>query len=49
MKRVKPNQTIARELGLSARTVECHRAAVMARTGARSLSDLIRIGIAAGL
>jgi two-component system response regulator FixJ len=45
----KLNKTIAHELGLSARTVECHRAAIMTRTGARSLSDLIRIGIAAGL
>ena len=42
------NKTIAHELGLSARTVECHRAAIMTRTGARSLSDLIRMGIAAG-
>ncbi|WP_293376823.1 LuxR C-terminal-related transcriptional regulator [Phenylobacterium sp.] len=45
----KLNKTIAHELGLSVRTVECHRAAIMTRTGARSLSDLIRIGIAAGL
>jgi two-component system response regulator FixJ len=45
----KHNKTIAHELGLSARTVESHRAAIMTRTGARSLSDLIRIGIAAGL
>jgi two-component system, LuxR family, response regulator FixJ len=45
----KLNKTIAHELGLSARTVESHRAAIMTRTGARSLSDLIRIGIAAGL
>ena len=45
----KLNKTIAHELGVSARTVECHRAAIMTRTGARSFSDLIRIGIAAGL
>jgi two-component system response regulator FixJ len=45
----KLNKTIAHELGLSARTVECHRAAIMTRTGAGSLSELIRIGIAAGL
>ncbi|HLZ75509.1 response regulator transcription factor [Phenylobacterium sp.] len=43
------NKTIAHELGVSARTVECHRAAIMTRTGAASLSELIRIGIAAGL
>jgi two-component system, LuxR family, response regulator FixJ len=45
----KLNKTIAYELGLSARTVEGHRAAIMMRTGARGLSDLIRIGVAAGL
>jgi len=45
----KSNKVIARELGLSARTVECHRAAIMMRTGTRNFSDLIRIGIAAGL
>jgi two-component system, LuxR family, response regulator FixJ len=45
----KLNKTIAYELGLSARTVEAYRAAIMLRTGARSVSDLIRIGIAAGL
>jgi two-component system response regulator FixJ len=45
----KLNKTIAHELGLSARTVEGHRAAIMMRTGTRCLSELIRIGIAAGL
>jgi two-component system response regulator FixJ len=45
----KLNKTIAYELGLSVRTVEGHRAAIMVRTGARNSSDLIRIGIAAGL
>lgn len=45
----KLNKTIAHDLGLSARTVEGHRAAIMMRTGTRCLSDLIRVGIAAGL
>jgi two-component system, LuxR family, response regulator FixJ len=45
----KLNKTIAHELGLSTRTVEGHRAAIMMRTGTRSLSDLIRVGVAAGL
>jgi two-component system response regulator FixJ len=45
----KLNKTIAHELGISARTVEGHRAAIMMRTVTRRLSDLIRIGIAAGL
>lgn len=45
----KLNKTIAHELGLSARTVEGHRAAIMMRTGTRCLTDLIRVGVAAGL
>lgn len=43
------NKLIARELGVSARTVECHRATIMMRTGAGCLSDLVRIGVTAGL
>lgn len=45
----KLTKTIAHELGLSVRTVEGHRAAVMMRTRARCLSELIRVGVAAGL
>jgi two-component system, chemotaxis family, CheB/CheR fusion protein len=37
------NKEIAARLQISQRTVENHRAAVMRRTGARSLPDLIRI------
>lgn len=44
-----PNKTIAYDLGISARTVEVHRANVMAKLGARSLSDALRIAFAAGL
>jgi two-component system response regulator FixJ len=44
----KLSKTIAHELGISVRTVEGYRAAIMMRTGARCLSDLIRIGVAAG-
>jgi len=38
-----PNKLIAHNLKISQRTVETHRAAVMKRTGAASLADLIRL------
>jgi len=39
------NKTIAHELGLSQRTVENHRAAVMRTLHARCLADLMRIAL----
>jgi PAS domain S-box-containing protein len=42
------NKTIARELGLSPRTVEIHRAHVMEILGARSLADLVLLATTAG-
>jgi two-component system response regulator FixJ len=38
-----PNKTIAYDLNISARTVEVHRANVMARMGAHSVADLVRM------
>ena len=42
------NKTIARDLGISPRTVEIHRAHVMERLGVHSLSVAIRMAVAAG-
>ncbi|MXQ14099.1 PAS domain-containing protein [Microvirga makkahensis] len=43
------NKTIARDLGLSPRTVEAHRARIMERLGAQSLPELVQIAVGAGL
>ena len=43
------NQGIARELAISPRTVEIHRARVMEKMGAASLSQLVRMAFAAGI
>jgi two-component system response regulator FixJ len=42
-----PNKSIAYDLQISPRTVEIHRARLMDKTGARSLSELIRLALAA--
>ena len=44
-----PNKIIAADLGVSQRTVENHRAAIMHRTGTRSLPELARLSVAAGI
>jgi two-component system response regulator FixJ len=45
----KANKVIAYELDISPRTVEIHRAHVMEKMQARSLSDVVRLALAAGL
>jgi two-component system response regulator FixJ len=44
-----PNKTIAYGLGISPRTVEVYRANLMTKMQARSLSELIRMAILAGV
>jgi two-component system response regulator FixJ len=44
-----PNKTIAYDLGISPRTVEVHRANLMAKLGVGSLSEALRIAFGAGL
>ncbi len=44
-----PNKTVAYDLDISPRTVEVHRASIMTKMEARSLADLVRMAISAGI
>jgi two-component system response regulator FixJ len=45
----KQNKEVARDLGLSPRTVELHRARMLARLGVGSLAEAVRLAVQAGL
>jgi two-component system response regulator FixJ len=45
----RPNKVIAFELGISPRTVEIHRAHLMDKMRVRSLPELVRVALAAGV
>jgi two-component system response regulator FixJ len=45
----RPNKVIAHELGISPRTVEIHCANVMEKLGCRSLAEVVRIALTAGV
>ncbi|HEY1503964.1 MAG TPA: response regulator FixJ [Stellaceae bacterium] len=49
MVRGKQNKMIAFDLNISPRTVEVHRARVLEKLEARSLSELVRLALAAGI
>ncbi len=49
MVRGQANKAIAHELGISPRTVEVHRAKVMEKLGCRSLPEIVRLALQAGL
>ena len=44
-----PNKLTAAALNISRRTVEHHRAAIMQKTGAKSVSELVRLALRTGL
>ena len=45
----KANKVIAHDLAISPRTVEIYRAHVMTKTGVKSLSELVRLALTAGV
>ena len=45
----KTSKVIAYDLGISPRTVEVYRASMMTKTGAHSLSELVRMALMANI
>jgi two-component system response regulator FixJ len=45
----KQNKVVARELAISPRTVEVHRARIMHRLGVTSFAELVRLSVRSGL
>ena len=45
----RPDTDIVRSLGISLRTVEVYRAGLMSKTGAGSVSELVRMAITLGI
>jgi len=45
----KPNKIIAHELGITLRTVKAHRHAVMEKSGAQSIAELVRLAVRKGI
>lgn len=45
----KANKVLAIDLGLSEKTIEDHRSRMMAKLGASSVADLVKIGVLAGV
>ena len=44
----KPNKCIAKELGISVKTVEAHRARMMGKLDVHSVAELVRLSIGVG-
>ena len=43
------NRDIARELGISVRTAEVHKARMMDKLGTRSVAELVRMALQSGM